>query len=212
MQLIPLGGPAVKIVSKTNLVSEGELSIVINPYSQIKGLGKLRKQKTHIVVASKESLEYFDAKSVDKEAFAISTPGEYEIKGVLFGSSYVGKGKEQALIFRMDVENVSLGFCVGVTNPDMDAIQKTLEGIDVLFVSIGGKGVIDAKQAMDIVTTLEPRLVIPLEYKSKTFPVSQDTSATFSKEFGPANTSTSSKFKLIKKELPATDRQLLLLE
>ena len=210
MTITPLGGPAVKIVSKTNFVSEGELSILVNPYGQAKGLSKLRKQNAHIVVASKDDPGYIDSKNFPKETFLITSPGEYEIRGVLFGASYVGK--EKTLIFRMDLENIALGFCVGVTSVDMDAIEGTLEGVDVLFISIGGKGVLDSKHAMDVVTALEPRMVIPMEYKSNAFPISQDTIASFSKEFGSANPTVMDKFKLTKKDLPATDRQLLLLE
>ena len=212
MTIIPLGGPSLKIISKTNLVPEGELSILINPYGQVKGLSKLRKQNSHIVIASKESPEYFEEKNFSKEAFAITTPGEYEIKGVLLGASFSGKDKEKTLIFRMDLENVALGFCIGLSSVDMDVVESTLEGVDVLFISVGGKGVLDAKKASDIVAALEPRLVVPMEYKSKSFPVSRDDVATFSKEFGSANPVVSSKFRLTKKDLPATDRQLLLLE
>lgn len=212
MTIIPLGGPALKIISKTNLVPEGELTILINPYGQVKGLPKLRKQNAHVVIASKENAEYFDDKNVSKETFVITAPGEYEIKGVLFGASFSGKDKERALIFRLDLENVALGFCIGLSSVDMDKIEKTLEGIDVLFISVGGKGVLDSKKAMEVVAALEPRSVIPMEYKSKSSPVARDGVALFSKEFGAVNPIVSSKLKLTKKDLPTTDRQLLLLE
>ena len=212
MIITPLGGPAVKIISKTSLVPEGELSIVVNPYSQVKGLPKLRKQNAHIIVASKEDSAYCDDKNFSKEAFVITTPGEYEIKGVLIGAEYVGTEKERTLIFRMDIENVALGFCIGLSSVDMTAIESTLEGIDVLFISVGGKGLIDSKKAMDVVAELEPRMVIPMEYKSKASPVARDDISAFSKEFGTTKPVVSSKFKLTKKDLPTTDRQLLLLE
>lgn len=212
MTITPLGGPSLKIVSKTSLVPEGELTILVNPYGQIKGLSKLRKQNAHVVISSRETSEYFDEKSISKDSFTITHPGEYEIKGVLFGTAFTGKDKEKILIFRLDIENVALGFCIGLVSVDMDAIEKTLEGIDVLFVSVGGKGVLDSKGAMEIVAALEPRMVIPMEYKSKSFPIARDGVDIFSKEFGAANSTTSNKLKLTKKDLPMTDRQLFLLE
>ena len=212
MQLISLGGPAIKIISKTNLVPEGELSIVINPYGTIKGLPKLRKQKAHVVVASKDTSEYYDAKNVDKEAFVINAPGEYEIKGALFNSLFSGTGDKGALVFRIDLENVEIGFCLGVGEVDMDSLTKALEGIDVLCVPVGGKEVLDAKKAMEVTTALEPRLVIPMQYKSKSSPVALDTVAGFVKEFGGSAPAVVSKYRLTRKELPTADRQLLLLE
>lgn len=212
MQIIPLGGPAVKITSKTNLAPEGELSIVINPYSTIKGLPKLRKQKAHVVVASKTTQEYYDPKSCDKDTFVIDTPGEYEIKGALFGAQYVGKEKSRTLVFRLDLETIGLGFCIGLGEVDMDALTKVLEGVDVLFVSVGGKDVLDAKKAMDVVTALEPRIVIPMQYKSKSSPVAYEPAAGFIKEFGSASPVSTAKLKLTRKDLPTSERQLMLLE
>ena len=87
MQINALGGPALKIISKTNLVSEGELVIVVNPYGRVKGLPKLRKQKSQIIIVSKTTPDYYEVKNHEKDAFVITSPGEYEIKGALFGTA-----------------------------------------------------------------------------------------------------------------------------
>ena len=212
MQIISLGGPALKITSKTALVPEGELVIVINPYGSIKGLSKLRKQKAHIVVASKATPDYYDAKNHDATAFVIDSPGEYEIKGALFGSNLAGADGDKTLVFRIDIEHIALGFCIGIGKADMDTLTKTLEGVDVLFVPVGGRDVLPAQKAMEVVTALEPRMVVPMQYKSKSSPTAHDTIAAFEKEFGGKNTASTGKLKLTKKELPSADRQLILLE
>jgi L-ascorbate metabolism protein UlaG (beta-lactamase superfamily) len=212
MNISPLGGPGIKITSKTNLVPDGELIIIINPYGSIKGLPKLRKQKANVVVVSQEIPEYYDVKNHDASAFVVTSPGEYEIKGALLGSAYAGKEKGRTLIFRIDIENVALGFAIGLGTIDMDALMATLEGVDVLFVPVGGKDVLDAQKAMEVVTALEPRIVIPIQYKSKSSPLTNDTVAGFIKEFGGNSPLSTAKFKLTKKELPSADRQMLLLE
>jgi L-ascorbate metabolism protein UlaG (beta-lactamase superfamily) len=43
-------------------------------------------------------------------------------------------------------------------------IQETLEGIDVLFVPIGGEGVLTAGDAYKLAVKLEPKIVIPMHF------------------------------------------------
>jgi L-ascorbate metabolism protein UlaG (beta-lactamase superfamily) len=178
----------------------------------VRGLPKPRKQKAHIIIASKDSEAYYDSKNHEKDAFVISSPGEYEIKGALFSASFSGVGIDSTLIYRIDIENIALGFCIGLSKIDFDVLIKTLEGVDVLFVPVGGKGVLDANKAMEVVTALEPRLVIPMQYKSKNNPTNQDTASGFIKEFGGKPPASTSKLRLTRKELPTTDRQMFLLE
>ena len=45
---------------------------------------------------------------------------------------------------------------------------KELQGLDALMIPIGGFYTIDAKQALEIVTILKPRVVIPMHYRDDT--------------------------------------------
>ncbi len=106
----------------------------------------------------------------DRELFIVNGPGEYEIKGVFVKgypseSAYGGKVISNT-IYAVSLEGMSLCFLGAIqSGAKISAdIQETLEGIDVLFVPIGGEGVLTAGDAYKLAVKLEPKIVIPMHF------------------------------------------------
>jgi L-ascorbate metabolism protein UlaG (beta-lactamase superfamily) len=107
----------------------------------------------------------------ERQPFVISGPGEYETKGVFIkgwksGSEYDGK-KSINTLYKILMENMNLCFLGALDNdksipPDM--LESMEEDIDILFVPIGGEGVLSADLAYKLAVKLEPKLIIPMHY------------------------------------------------
>lgn len=212
MQLISFGGPAVKFISKSPFNQSGELVIFCNPYGSCKGLPKLRKQTAQIVLASKQDKAYYEKTAHSADAFVIDSPGEYEIKNVFINAQETGDDKDKIIVFRLDVEGVSFGFLAGLLKTINGPVIEYLEGVDVLLIPVGGGDVLNASQAMAAVNQLEPRVIIPIQYRSKHYPIAYNTVNNFVKEFGTKEFDTVNKLKIGRKDLPVNERRLILLE
>lgn len=82
------------------------------------------------------------------------------------------------------------------------------------MIPVGGGKTINAKQAVELISQIEPRIVIPMHYQIKDLKTKTplDGLETFIKEFGVTPKETVSKFKISKKDLPQDDVQLVVLE
>lgn len=105
----------------------------------------------------------------DKETFVIDGPGEYEIKGVFikgFSSNTIYDGQKGInTIYKISLEGITLGF-LGALSPKgvTDQVLGELEDIDVLFVPIGGNGVLKAGEAYKLAVKVSPKMIIPMYF------------------------------------------------
>ncbi|MDQ5927656.1 MAG: hypothetical protein QG633_94 [Patescibacteria group bacterium] len=130
--------------------------------------------------------------------FAIIGPGEYEVAGVFvrgFSSVSTYGGKERLnTIYTIALEDSNLCFlgALGTATLSPETLEA-LPDIDILFVPVGGDGVLSPAEASKLVTSLEPRIVIPMHYTKETL-------VAFLKEEGSTGT-TADKLTLRKKEI-----------
>lgn len=107
----------------------------------------------------------------ERQPFVISGPGEYETKGVFIkgwksSSEYDGK-KSINTLYKILMENMNLCFLGALDNDKSipsDMLESMEEDIDILFVPIGGEGVLSADLAYKLAVKLEPKLIIPMHY------------------------------------------------
>lgn len=107
------------------------------------------------------------------EPFVIDGPGEYEVAGVtvqgfLTKSQYgLPKGEADAVntVYAVSLEGMTLVHLGALSDPMLshDA-REAIDDIDVLFVPVGGDGVLNAAEAARLAVTLEPKVVIPMHW------------------------------------------------
>ncbi len=136
----------------------------------------------------------------DKAPFTITGPGEYEIKGVFIHglpstSKYDGKERLNT-IYSISLENMNLCFlgALGTTELKNDVTEELGE-IDILFVPIGGNGVLSPSEAYKVAVALEPKIIVPMHYGD------DKSLATFLKEAGESSPEKYDKLTLKKKDL-----------
>jgi len=104
-----------------------------------------------------------------KDPLVISGPGEYETKGVFIKgfqskSNYGGKEKINT-VYIVVLEGMTLCFLGALSDEKLSSeFLEAIEDIDVLFLPVGGEGVLDANKANKLAVTLEPKIIIPMHY------------------------------------------------
>lgn len=146
----------------------------------------------------------------DAKVMVIDGPGEYEIRGAgIYGTSahlHIDGPDEpdRGTIYALEIDDFRVAILGNIT-PKLDSEQLGKLGQpDVLIIPVGGKGLtLDASAASEIVSSLEPRYVIPVHYDdgSSKYPMPQDKVKEFLNEVG-ASPEPVAKLKLIAKDMP----------
>lgn len=143
------------------------------------------------------------------EPFILDTLGECEIKEVMINAFPSQNG---TIIFKILSEQLSIVHLGRLKKKnDISELEK-LGTIDILIVPVGGgDDYLSAEDAATLVTSLEPRMVIPIAYQCDTDKKAAPVSA-FIKETGLKSDAPEKKLIIKKKDLPQEDTKLVILE
>lgn len=191
------------------------VTVVTDPFNKETGL-KVPNFEADIITVSHDHKDHNNTDALRGMPFVISCAGEYDFKGVLVEGidSYHDdkKGEERGsnIMYRIEIDDISVAH-LGDLGDILDNTQlEKLVGTDVLLIPVGGKYTIDAKKAVEVISQIEPRIVIPMHYKTKDVKYDLDPIDKFIKEFGLTPTY-EEKLKISKKDLPQEDMELVIL-
>lgn len=199
------------------LSAANDTSVLIDPFDQSAGL-KMPRLGVDLVLYSQNPTNESSYKDKDGEpAFVISGPGEYEVKTIfVYGVDSVKKNKKESLgdhttIFVLAIDDMFVGHLGGLDRTLTEKELDQLGRIDVLLLPVGGGLVLDAKTAMDVIGQIEPRIVVPMTYKLPGLKGDLQPVDDFLKEYGNDNVEHVDKLKIMKKDLPAGDQKVIVL-
>src|SRR3989344_4293113 len=113
---------------------------------------------------------------------------------------------------RLEMENMRFCHLGDFGEKELSAENEEAMGeIDVLFVPVGGKDVIDPEEAVKIISELEPKIAIPMHYAISKTPIKGAKIEEFLKEWGEEKISPEDKFTFKKKDLPEDGTKLVVL-
>jgi len=203
-----LGHASFRIKSKDAI-------IIADPYDRGLGLGTLN-QKADIVTISHEHPHHNTLTGVKGEPFVIRGPGEYEVKGVFvtgvwsFADGEGGKdlGRNNVFLFHLD----DLVVChLGALGHTLNSHQlEALGDVDVLMVPVGGHTALSATKASEVISQLEPKIVIPMHYSTGRESVDLDTLDKFMKEMGLKEWTPQDKLAIKSSDLDETTQVIVL--
>lgn len=199
-------------------VTLGDLTIVFDPINKGATLPSVRFGADIALV----SRNHPDMNGVDevtygeKVPFAITGPGEYERQGVVIqgflSKSTYGLKKDQSeainTIYTVDLEDMTLVHLGALADAELPkSARESIDEIDVLFVPIGGNGVLSSDEAHKLVVALEPKIIIPMHWSGIGEPKSLEA---FLKESGNGGEKVD-KLTLKKKDLAGLDGRILVI-
>jgi L-ascorbate metabolism protein UlaG (beta-lactamase superfamily) len=182
-----------------------EGTVVTDPYDKSLGL-TLPALKADIVTVSHDAAHHNNIKAA-KGAYVIDGPGEYEINGVFVTGVHIAPTKNDKdsvrnnvfVIYLDDISICHLGDLSYV--PSQKQVEE-MGNIDVLLVPVGGENALKATQAAEVVSLIEPYIVIPMHYKLPNITLNLDPVSKFLTEMGITKTETVDILKLTKTSLP----------
>jgi len=191
------------------------ITLATDPFNKEVGL-KVPNFEADIVTVSHQHFDHNNVSALRGHPFIIDCAGEYDHKGVFvegidsFHDNKSGAERGNNVIFRIEMDNISVAHLGDLGHILDDSQLEKLVGTDILMIPVGGKYTIDAKQAVEVIAQIEPRIVIPMHYKVPGLKIEIDGVDKFIKEIGLAPTY-EDKLKISRKDLPQEDRELVIL-
>src|SRR5512143_3749212 len=148
-------------------------TVVTDPYGKDLGLNLVRV-RADIVTVSHDADDHNYVKGVKGDFQVLSGPGEYEVSAVFVtGLELRGerKAKKDAMlqprntVFLFEFDDLTvchLGDLEIV--PTQAQVEEALGEVDVLLIPVGGGDTLNASQAAEVVSLLEPHVVIPMHF------------------------------------------------
>jgi hypothetical protein len=158
-------------------IGQGNLVVAFNPISKdSKFSEKISRFGSDIAISTINHPDYNGLDMVshgETVPFEINGPGDYEIKdifikGIMTETELSGK-KYINTIYSLSIENISLCFLGAISDNKLNSsIRGQIESPDILFVPIGNNDLLDPIEAYKLAVTLEPKIIIPMDYDEKT--------------------------------------------
>ncbi len=192
-----------------------EATIVTDPYNKRLGYD-FGKPRADIVTISRPGDVYGHAEAVRGEPRILSGPGEYEVSDVFvtgigtYADDKSGKvrGKNTAYIF--ELEGLVICHLGAIGQVPTSEQREQMSNIDVLMIPVGGHITIDAAQASDVISAIEPHIVIPMHYRTDVMDFDLDPVDKFAKEMGLSDISPQEKLNLRPSDLPEGTKVVIL--
>ena len=201
MHISWLGNTGFKIQVKP---FDKDVTILVDPYKHKKGTSPRNLSADVALFTRGEE----DAITLTGNPFILSTSGECETKNVLMTSM---QGHDQGeFVVRLDAEGMSIGHLGLMKKQPTNNHIGLLSGVDILCVPMGGKDCLTPEQAAQAVSSIEPRVVIPMVSKSDVDPDAAELSS-FIKHIGLPAPDPEKKVILKHKNLPQEEMQLVIL-
>ncbi len=196
-------------------IKGAQATVITDPYSPDLGY-TLGKPTAHIVTVSHQHPGHSYVEGVGDGPRMVTGPGEYEISDVLiiglttFHDEEKGGKRGKNTIYLMEVDEISVCHLGDLGHVLTPAQVEEIEKVDVLLLPVGGVSTIDASMAAEVARQLEPKLVIPMHYKTEALKRELDPVDRFLKEMGVREVESKPKLSVTKANLPLITQVFLL--
>ena len=193
-------------------------TVLIDPYNpDFTGLKLPKDWQADIVLSSHSHEDHNNTEAIapasEDGVMVFSEPGEYEVKGVIISAiaSSHGEGKGANTIFHLNLDGLNIVHLGDLGQSKLTEEQIAQIGdVDVLLVPVGGTYTIDGKGASEIVSELEPKIIVPMHYFIEGLKFALDGVDKFLKEMGAEGVSPAPKLSISKEKLPEEPQVILL--
>jgi hypothetical protein len=178
-------------------LQSGDTVVALDPFGKGSDLSSPRFE-THVVALTNP-----DAKtnfSLTGDPMVLSTPGEYEIRGM----SFMGFDTPSVTPFYIECEGIKLLTLGSITKQDaIESILDHIDTIDILLLSSAGT----PTETQKLVTQIDPRIIVLMRPDG----AKKGSSETMAKELGEKPEHLD-KLTIKQKGLPAESQRLIILE
>lgn len=207
MDIFWLGHSCFRIKSK-------EAVIVMDPCHPDTGydIGKIRSD---IVSVSHSHPGHSYTQAVEGEFRTLTRPGEFELKGIFitgsstFHDANQGKDRGKNTAFIFEIDGLTLCHLGDIGHMPGDDLKESLSEIDILLIPVGGTSTIGSTTAAEIARRFNPRIIIPMHYKTPLLTRELDPVDKFLKEVGVKDVIRQPKLSVTRSGLPPTTQVIV---
>lgn len=187
-------------------------TIVTDPYNGKLGLPELQL-KANVVTISHDAPGHNHAPAVSGATQIISGPGEYEIGNVFITgiSTATDDARERNILYLFDYDGLTVAHLGDMKKVPSQTQIEALEQVNVLLVPVGGGNSLNAAQAAELVSMLEPNIVIPMHYHIPGLTLGLDQVDRFLKEMGVTDPKEDASLRISAQNLPEETETLILM-
>lgn len=194
-------------------IQQGDLALAFNPVSKSSKTGITAHFGTDIALQTTNHPDYNGIEQLshgEREPFVISGPGDYEIKEIfikgVLSEALIASKKYINTIYLFTLDGINIAFLGALSDSELSKeTHEALNSPDILFIPVGGNGMLDAKAAAKFASSLEPKLIIPMDYDAGTLKA-------FLKEIGEEKAEVVDKLTLKRKDLDNKEGEVVVLQ
>ena len=193
------------------LTERSYATVVTDPFdSKTVGYSPL-KLKADIVTVSHDAPGHSNIDVVKGSSHVIDGAGEFEIGGVFItgvatnAGSTKKKGKDTSsrnTVYVFDYDGITVAHLGDLTQVPTQSEIESLGTINVALVPVGGGGGLNAAKAAEVISLIEPNIVVPMHYATPATKVSLDSLNKFIKEMGLSKPEVQPSLKVSRSGLP----------
>ncbi len=198
------------------LTERGMATVVTDPYDhKVAGFDAL-KLRGEIVTISHDAPGHNFISAVKGHSRVITGPGEFEIGGVFItGVQTNSKAKLSPkelrnTLYVYDYDGITVAHLGDIQKVPSQTEVENLGGVNVVLVPVGGGGSLNAAKAAEIVSLLEPGIVIPMHYQLPESDVILSPLSRFLKEMGVGKIDPVPSLKVTRSSVPSEVRVVVL--
>ena len=192
-----------------------QAAVVTDPFPPDLGYSP-GKITADIVTVSHQHPSHNYVQGVGGSPKEIVGPGEYEVQGVLiigigtYHDAEGGQKRGKNTVYLMEIDGLTVCH-LGDLGHVLPAEQvEELDNVDVLMLPVGGVSTINAATATEVIRQIEPKIVLPMHYKTPAVSRELGTVESFLKEMGLERADSQPKLSVTASTLPASTQVFLL--
>jgi L-ascorbate metabolism protein UlaG (beta-lactamase superfamily) len=197
------------------LAERGLATIVTDPYDHRATGYEALKLKADIVTISHDAPGHNFEAGVKGKTHVLTGPGEYEIGGVFITGVQTNGTKRTSdeprnTLYVFDYDGLTVAHLGDLRRVPTQTEVEALGNVQVALVPVGGGGGLSATKAVEVVSLLEPGIVIPMHYNIPGSTLKLGLVSKFLKEMGVSSVESLPSLKITAGSIPDETRVVLL--
>jgi L-ascorbate metabolism protein UlaG (beta-lactamase superfamily) len=197
-------------------IERGMAAVVTDPYdSDVIGYEPL-KLRADIVTVSHDAPGHNFINAVKGTSHKLTGPGEFEIGGVFItgvqtdSNSKKNSEKPRNTLFLFDFDGLTVAHLGDLSQVPSQSDVEALGTVNVALVPVGGGNGLNAAKAAEVISLLEPNIVIPMHFEHPAGKLPLDPLSKFLKEMGLTTHETVPMLKVSRSGLPDETKVVVL--
>jgi L-ascorbate metabolism protein UlaG (beta-lactamase superfamily) len=194
------------------LAEKNKAAVVTDPFSESLGYPTPKNLKADVVTISHDAPGHNHYAAVKGATHVFNGPGEYETGGlfVIGVAMHNITTVKRNVAYLFDFGGVTVAHLGDLSHVPSQSELERLGTVSILLIPVGGGGALNSNQAAEVISLIEPNIVIPMHYKTDHTTLNLDPVDKFLREMGVTQPRYEDTFKVAPTTLPENTQIVVL--